>query len=47
MHRACWDQWESKQAFVDLFNQTQGTIVWGNGTKHHLLQSGEIEKLKA
>lgn len=46
MHRACFVAWEHRQEFVNLYNQTIGSITWGNGTYHHILEDGTIETLK-
>ena len=42
MHRDCFVSWEHRAEFVDLYNRTIGTQVWGNGTRHHMHPDGSI-----
>jgi hypothetical protein len=37
MHKHCFVNWEHRQEFVQLYNDTRG-----NGTDHHMSDDGEI-----
>ena len=42
MHGECFQRWAHRQAFVDEYNRTIGTVVWGNGTQHRMHPDGTI-----
>ena len=42
MHRSCFLSWEHRADFVNLYNGTLGTYVWGNGKRHHMRDNGDI-----
>lgn len=46
MHRSCFLEWEQRQNFVQKYNDTVGTITWGNGTYHHMEDDGQISELR-
>jgi hypothetical protein len=46
MHRSCFLGWVQRQAFVRKYNETIGTITWGNGTYHRMEDDGHISVLK-
>jgi hypothetical protein len=46
MHRSCFLDWEHRQEFIKRFNDTRGSIIWGNGTYHHMEEDGSISVLK-
>jgi len=47
MHYACFQVWPSRELFVAKYNATLGSIVWGNGTRHHMSADGTIESVPA
>jgi hypothetical protein len=47
MHYDCFQQWEHREEFVTKYNSTMGTIVWGNGTRHHMRPDGTIQSVRA
>ena len=46
MHGSCFLEWEQRQNFVQKYNDTIGTITWGNGTYHHMEDDGQISVLR-
>jgi hypothetical protein len=42
MHRKCFASWEHRTEFIDLYNDTLGMQVWGDGTRHHMHPDGSI-----
>ncbi len=42
MHRACFLQWQLREAFVARYNATVGAITWGNGTYQDMQPDGTI-----
>ena len=46
MHKSCFLEWEHRRSFVKKYNDTVGTITWGNGTYHHMEDDGHISVLK-
>lgn len=47
MHKPCFMNWEHRKEFVQLYNDTVGKTVWGNGTHHHMNDNGEIISVEA
>jgi hypothetical protein len=47
MHYDCFQRWEHRREFVNKYNATMGSIVWGNGTRHHMKADGSIESVPA
>jgi hypothetical protein len=45
MHKKCFLNWDQRQAFIDLFNQTVGGVTWGNGAYKLMRDDGEIVSL--
>ena len=43
MHKQCFSDWEERLDFIDFFNQTQGRVVWGNGSRQEMMVDGTIE----
>ena len=43
IHRDCFAAWNRREAFVEKYNATVGQVVWGNGTRHHMLADGSIK----
>jgi hypothetical protein len=46
MHRSCFLAWDLRQSFVQKYNDTLGTVTWGNGTYHHMEDDGDISVLE-
>src|SRR5215468_511251 len=46
MHKNCFLEWDQRQKFVEKYNQTIGSITWGNGTYHYMKDDGAIVSLK-
>lgn len=46
MHYECFQQWQHRDQFVTKYNNTMGTIVWGNGTRHHMKPDGTIQSVR-
>lgn len=42
MHYTCFQNWKHREEFVRKYNDTVGNIVWGNGTRHHMMSDGII-----
>ncbi|MGE0132364.1 MAG: hypothetical protein AB7U82_30140 [Blastocatellales bacterium] len=42
MHKTCFLDWEQRQAFIDLFNKTLGSIIWDNGANQFMRDDGTI-----
>ena len=42
IHRDCFLTWEHRAEFVTLYNDTLGTVSWGNGKRHHMSDSGDV-----
>jgi hypothetical protein len=47
MHKQCFSDWEQRFEFIDLFNRTQGQIVWDNGSHQMMMVDGTIETVPA
>jgi hypothetical protein len=47
MHRTCFLEWDLREQFVIRFNQTAGSTVFGNGTRHHMDDDGTIVSVPA
>jgi hypothetical protein len=45
MHKTCFLEWDRRQAFVDLFNQSVGDIIFSDGTSHIMRDDGLIVSL--
>lgn len=43
MHLECFRNWPRRADFVVEFNRTIGSIRWGNGTRHLMLDDGTIQ----
>jgi hypothetical protein len=46
MHQHCFENWEHRPDFIALYNQTMGSITWGDGRHHHMQDDGSISILK-
>jgi hypothetical protein len=46
MHKECFINWPLRDQLIERYNSTIGSIVWGNGTKHHMNPDGEIEVIQ-
>ncbi len=46
MHKDCFLGWDQRQEFIDKYNETIGSITWGNGTYHQMKDDGAIVSLK-
>ena len=46
MHKQCFLNWEHRKDFIKKFNESRGIIIWGNGTRHHMEDDGNISVLK-
>jgi hypothetical protein len=46
IHKSCFLSWKQRQNFVKKYNETIGSIIWGNGTSHHMDDTGHISILK-
>jgi hypothetical protein len=42
MHRSCFLAWDQRAEFVRRYNETLGSRVWGNGTRHRMTPEGEL-----
>jgi hypothetical protein len=47
MHRRCFLAWEHRAEFIELYNNTVGTQIWGDGTRHHMHPDGSILHVSA
>lgn len=46
MHKNCFLGWSQRQVFIEKYNQTIGSITWGDGRRHHMNTDGTITLLK-
>lgn len=46
MHYGCFQSWTHRGTFVDEYNHTFGSIVWGNGNRHTMQDDGTIVTIK-
>ena len=46
MHKSCFLEWEHRQEFIRKFNNTRGTMTFGNGNYYHMEEAGSISALK-
>jgi hypothetical protein len=46
-HKRCFLAWEWRQELVRRYNATLGRRVWGNGTRHHMDDEGQIHFVPA
>ena len=46
MHKGCFLDWHLRKQFLERFNATAGTIIFGNGHYHHMEDDGRISVLK-
>ena len=47
MHYSCFQTWEHREAFVNMYNRTIGRTVWGNGTRRFMSDDGIVESVPA
>lgn len=46
MHKDCFLNWDQRLNFINRYNETMGSITWGNGTYHCMQDDGAIVSLK-
>ncbi len=42
MKESVVSSWEHREEFVQLYNNIMGKMVWGNGTRDHMNDDGEV-----
>src|SRR5687768_7639130 len=41
-HKRCFLAWDRRPDFVRLYNETMGSLLFGNGKRHHMDDEGFI-----